>query len=278
MAPLHEHTPQLLPLPNTRDVWVDRSLRESFGVTVAFTGRRGGVSAAPYAELNLAAHVGDDPVAVDANRSIVLRALDLEECRARLISAEQVHGAHIATVTEVDNGRGAWAGHGRPPVPGTDALLTSTSGLPLLMCFADCVPVVLVAPGPAVAVVHAGWKGAAASLPGKSAQELAVLASCDPSHVMAYIGPHVGACCYEVSEEILSHFVNTFGTLARAESGHLDLDAAVRQSLTDAGVATWRIAALGSCTADETHAFYSYRAESGTTGRHGALVCIGSCR
>lgn len=277
MASLTDHTPQLLPLRNTPAIWNDERLTSDHGVTVAFTGREGGVSSAPYASLNLAGHVGDVPDDVDHNRAIVLEALGLGSCRNRLTSAEQVHGESIALVGEAEVGAGAFAARGLPPVRGTDALITKEAGIPLLMCFADCVPVVIVAPGPCVAVVHAGWRGSLASLPGKSARRVAEVAGCDTAELLAYVGPHIGACCYQVSDEILSHFVNTFGTLARADFGHLDLEFTVRQSLEDAGVAQWRIASLGTCTADETHAFYSYRAENGTTGRHGALACIGSC-
>jgi copper oxidase (laccase) domain-containing protein len=91
---------------------------------------------------------------------------------------------------------------------------------------------------------------------------------------MAYIGPHIAACHYEVDVTVMSQFVDTFGSRARADSGGLDLEAAVTASLTDAGVAAYNIACLGVCTAEATDRFYSYRAEQGLTGRHSALACI----
>jgi copper oxidase (laccase) domain-containing protein len=72
----------------------------------------------------------------------------------------------------------------------------------------------------------------------------------------------------------MSQFVNTFDTVARAESGGLDLGAAVTVSLRSAGVDPCNIAGLGVCTAETTDRFFSYRAEAGLTGRHGALACI----
>jgi polyphenol oxidase len=131
-----------------------------------------------------------------------------------------------------------------------------------------------VAPGPAVAVVHAGWRGALGSLAGSTVSELASVAGCEVSEVAAYIGAHVRACHYQVGPEIMSQFVNTFGTLARASSGGLDLDAVVSASLERAGVAPCNIARLGTCTAETTDRFFSYRAENGRTGRHSALACI----
>ena len=177
--------------------------------------------------------------------------------------------AHAAT-----EGAGAWVERGPSAVARTDVLITERAKTPIALCFADCVPVVLVAPRPAVAVVHAGWRGALASLPGRAARELARRSGCEPADITAYVGPHIGACHYEVSDEIMSQFVYTFGTFARAFSGGLDLEAVVSASLDRAGVAPCNIARLGVCTAEATDRFFSYRAEGGMTGRHAALACI----
>jgi len=255
-------------------VWTDARLTEETGVVIAFSERGGGVSAPPFTGLNLASHVGDSPDAVDANRSRLLSVLGMSQIRDRLTMSDQVHGSEIRVVDDATVGCGAFAAVGSAPVPGTDALVTALPAVPLMLCFADCVPVILVAPGPTVAVVHAGWRGALALLPGSAAQTVARVARCDASELRAYIGPHIGACHYEVDVNTMSHFVNTFGTLARADSGGLNLEAAVTASLTDAGVATCSIACLGTCTAEATDRFFSYRAEQGLTGRHAALACI----
>lgn len=254
-------------------VWTDPVLHES-GVVVAFTERSSGVSAPPFESLNLATHVGDVPGAVDENRLRALAAVGLESLRAMLVTAEQVHGARVVTVGSADAGRGAFADSGAGPIEGVDALVTTVIGVPLMLCFADCVPVVLVAPGAGVAVVHAGWRGALAGIAGASALALAAGSAVPPGRISAYIGPHIGACHYQVGEEIMSHFVNTFGTVARAGSGGLDLGFVVAASLRSAGVDPCNIASLGDCTAETTDRFFSHRAEAGLTGRHGALACI----
>jgi polyphenol oxidase len=254
--------------------WTDIELHRSHGVLVAFPERSGGVSSRPYSSLNLAAHVGDSPDSVDANRASLLGALGLAAVRDRLTMADQVHGEDIVFVDEAKAGAGAFALRGKRAIATTDALLTTQRLTPLMLCFADCVPVVLVAPGPAVAVVHAGWKGALASLPEKSAILLAQTAGCSAGEIVAYVGAHIRDCHYKVEETLLSQFVNTFGTFARADSGGLDLDAIVSASLDRAGVAQCNIVRLGVCSAEATERFYSYRAEGGVTGRHAALACI----
>jgi len=254
--------------------WTDERLREAAGLLVAFSERHGGASAPPYDSLNLAAHVGDDPAAVDENRRILLDALGVGELRDRIVTAEQVHGETIGIVDEADAGRGAFAAREPLPLSSTDALLTATPDVPLMLLFADCVPVVLVAPGssPMVSVVHAGWRGALSRLPGKAASTLAEAAGVEVNALLTYVGPHIGECCYDVTGERLSQFVNDFVTLTAARD-RLDLAAAVSESLSDAGVPASNQCRLGVCTMDHTDAFYSYRAEK-RTGRHAAVAAV----
>lgn len=246
------------------------------GAMVVFSERVGGVSETPYESLNLGEHVADDAARVDENRTRLLTACGIGELRARLVTAEQVHGSRVALVAGDAAGRGAYAAGGRPRVRSTDALVTAEPDLPLLLCFADCVPVIVVSPGPVVGVAHAGWRGALAGIAGATARAVVETAACDPGDLTVYVGPHIQACHYTVSDDLMSQFVNTFGTLARAESGGLDLGHVVAASLTHAGVDPCNIASLGTCTAETTDRFFSYRAEAGLTGRHGALVCIPS--
>jgi len=249
------------------------ALFDEWGIGIVFSERGGGVSGPPYSSLNLAAHVGDDPGAVDTNRSRLLEAVGIRSLRSRLTTAEQVHGTRLVEVDTVSAGSGAFAsgeGH-RPPVPSTDALWTRERGLPLLLLYADCVPVVLVRPSlPAVAVVHAGWRGLAAGIVGQVAVALGTLPGDDD--LSAFVGAYIGPCCYEVGTEHVSHFRNTFVTL-QGETARLDLGAVVADELARSGVPRGRQWHLGTCTVHSTAAWFSYRAE-GRTGRHGALAVI----
>ena len=124
-------------------------------VRFAFTERAGGVSEDAYSSLNLGSHVGDDPFAVQENRRRALEAMGAAECEHNLLVPNQVHGDHIVAVTS--NGADDLEDVREQIAAGCDAIVCTAHNVPVLLCFADCVPVVLVAPG-GFAVVHSGWR------------------------------------------------------------------------------------------------------------------------
>jgi YfiH family protein len=258
--------------------WTDEVLATQ-GIRVAFSERSGGVSSPPFGSLNLAAHVGDDQSLVDENRSRFMSAVGLADLRDRLITADQVHGVTLGTVDTGDAGRGARATESMipgasSPVPATDGLVTTASNLPLMLFFADCVPVVLAVTDPVrgIAIVHAGWRGALERIPEKGVEALLAATGARASQVRAYVGPHIGGCCYKVSTTLVARFNSSFDKIAAVDD-RLDLASAVKSSLRSAGLAEAQIAELGSCTYDSVDRFFSYRA-SNVTGRHGALAVI----
>ncbi|MCX8007707.1 MAG: polyphenol oxidase family protein [Coriobacteriia bacterium] len=268
-----DEQPALLRRTSGAVVWhEDPGLRARAGIVVAFSERTGGVSEPPYASLDLAVHTGDIPEAVDENRTRLLEVLGIADRRAALTCAEQVHGTVAVTVGSAEAGAGARATGDRGPIAGADALVTAEVGVPLMLLFADCVPVVLVAQeSRAVAVVHAGWRGLAAGVVRAGLEQLRAL-SAPGEPIFAYIGAHIGRCCYSVGPEVVSQFGHKFVTIRRALA-MLDMQAAVTEELESSGVPKERQCHLGICTAHNTERFYSYRAE-GRTGRHAALACV----
>ena len=243
------------------------------GVTLAFTERTGGVSAAPYASLNLGARCGDEAARVAENRRRALAAVGAEGLLDRLVVPHQVHGDHVVSVRSAEPA--ALAAARAEAEAGADAVVCTAPGVPVLMCFADCVPVVLVAPG-AFAVAHSGWRGTIARIAEKCARALCAEVGCVPSELLAYVGPHVGAADYEVSEELAARFAAEFGPSVVPTPRHLDLTAAVVSALASAGVDEKSVAVCDVSTASATDRFFSYRAESGETGRHGAIALMGA--
>lgn len=241
------------------------------GVTLAFTERTGGVSQGEYASLNLGSRCGDDPACVDENRRRVLCAMGAGELAGRTVCPRQVHGDRVVVVR---GGEGpALAAARQEAEAGADAVCCVAREVPVLLCFADCVPVVLVAPGGFV-VAHSGWRGTLARISAKAVGVLCEETGCKPGQVLAYVGPHIGGADYEVSEELLERFEGEFGPLARASERHLDLGACVRAALEDAGVPAGSVVEAGVSTASATDRFFSHRAEGGRTGRHAAVAVM----
>lgn len=243
------------------------------GVTFAFTERTGGVSEGVFASLNLGSRCGDAPEAVSENRLRALEAVGAKDFDDALLEPKQVHGDTIVTLhsgsaTELEQARAA-------AQEGADAIVCLVPHVPVLLCFADCTSVVLVAPKTgAFAVVHSGWRGTLKRISAKAARVLAQESGENPEEIFAYIGPHIMGADYEVSTELIDTFMDEFGTMAKAggTASNLDLSACVYAALTDVGLAPQNIIDSGVSTATNLDRFYSYRAEHGQCGRHAAIA------
>ena len=225
------------------------------GAAVAFSTRQGGVSSGPYESLNLGILTGDDPARVAENRRRLAERLDTAP--ERIAMGWQVHGAELREWASPPRGAGsATAGAELPKV---DGHLTEAQGLPLMVLVADCLPVAL-ADGRRVAMLHCGWRGLVAGIVERALQRFE-----EPP--AAAIGPGIGACCYEVGDEVLG----AFRALDGVTSGRrLDLRAVARRKLQAAGVE--RIEEVDLCTSCRPDLFFSHRRDGGLTGRQGGLV------
>jgi copper oxidase (laccase) domain-containing protein len=110
---------------------------EKQGARVVFSSRRGGYSQEPFASLNAALHVGDDPQAVLANRCQMMRLMGSD--LSNLVCCQQVHGCEVAVVDGGCAGLGAICYE--DALPNTDGMVTDTPGLVLATFYADCIPV-----------------------------------------------------------------------------------------------------------------------------------------
>ena len=224
------------------------------GYEVRFTTRVGGVSEGPYASLNLGRKSGDEVERVDENRRIVCDAIgaDLE----KLALNYQVHSARVL--------------HAAPAMRGehADGLWTDEPGLPILAMSADCLPIVLARAGasePAVAVLHAGWRGLLEGIAAAGAQALGG-AHADgrdrPGHRPVLLrggGGGGGAVPRAVRRR----------RRARAPPRPLDER---RACAPRAGVE--HVDRFDRCTACEPETFFSHRRDDGRTGRQGVIAYV----
>ena len=237
--------------------------RESVsGAHFAFTDRWGGVSAAPYEELNLGGAVGDAPEAVATNRELAAKSLGLDP--ARVVWMNQVHGADVVVVSE------PW---GERPVPQVDAVVTAERGLALAVLTADCTPVLLADPVAGIAAAaHAGRPGMVAGVVPAALRAMTELGA-DPARIVARTGPAVCGKCYEVPEEMRAD-VAAVEPAAHAETSwgtpSVDVTAGVHAQLDRLGVRDRQQSPV--CTL-ESGDHFSYRRDR-TTGRLAGYVWL----
>lgn len=183
---------------------------------------------------------------------------------APIVRTSQVHGTRVVKV-EAAPSAGTTVDVGE-----CDALVTSLPGIALVVQTADCVPILLAGDN-AIGVVHAGWRGTAAGVAGAAAEALRALTA-DPGSVRAWLGPAIGACCYEVGGEVADRFDGEFLHASSSGRFRLDLPAVVRSQLEAAGIPRERISSHPSCTMCGGPRFASWRRDREKAGRMIALV------
>jgi len=220
---------------------------------VVFSTRVGGVSEGPFESLNLGRRTGDDVERVDENRRRLCAEVDANE-RALTLGFQ----THSTVVNKAEAGsRG---------VPG-DALWTDEPGVPILALGADCVLLALArtnGAGPALAVIHAGWRGLIDGVVASTADAIG------PGFA-AVVGPSIGPCCYEVGEEVAGPFRERFGD-GIVKDRKLDLWTAAEQAAFDAGAET--VERVDLCTRCRADLFFSERRTGRPRGTQGVLGVV----
>ena len=226
------------------------------GGRVCFSTRTGGVSEGPFESLNLGLLTDDEPPRVRENRRRLADRTGLGA--GRVAMGWQVHGAAMKEWREPPR----WSlTDENPQLDEVDGHVTAVRGLGLMVLVADCLPVALVGDGRA-AMLHCGWRPLADGLVERALERFE-----EPP--AAAIGPGIGACCYEVGEEVLERFADLDGV---ADGRMLDLAAVVRRKLEAGGVA--RIEHVDLCTSCNPELFFSHRRDNGVTGRQAGIAWL----
>lgn len=266
------------------------------GTGKAHRDKAGGSRQTPDRALNLGFTDWDSREQVAENRRAFFRAVGADHMRA--VTLRQIHSDIVHRVDSPDNAAG--------DPPGGDALFTRAPGCLLAIQTADCVPILLAdTKQRAIAAIHAGWRGTVRRIAAKTLGRMQMEFGTHPQDVVAALGPSIGRCCYEVGEDVAREFHaqfpearqwfdGPFDPLAAGENDpnwlpwltmmppghqppplrvHLDLIAANRAILAEAGVPPGQISSSGFCTACRTDLFFSYRRE-GSTGRLMAAIGI----
>ncbi|HEX7103661.1 MAG TPA: peptidoglycan editing factor PgeF [Nitrolancea sp.] len=188
-----------------------------------------------------------------------------------LVAGRQVHGVRVHVVDEQHRGLGARSIE--DAIPQTDALITRTTGLPLIIYTADCVPVLVYDPVEhAVGLAHAGWRGTVGNIAGSVIAAMCAEFGSRPANLIVRLGPSIGPCCYEVGDEVIDawrasgveHLMEAIQPME--PRAHFDLWRANSLAFEAAGVLADHVESSGICTCCHAERYFSRRAGQGHRG------------
>jgi YfiH family protein len=229
------------------------------------------VSQGYLSSLNLGYHRGDTGENVVKNFAILGSALGfgLED----LVLTRQTHSDIVRAVTREEAGR-SLDNHDWPEC---DALVTNDPGVALVVFTADCTPILLHDPVTgAVGAAHAGWRGTAAGIAGKTASAMVKEFGCDPQNIRAAIGPNIGYCCFQTDGDVPNAILEAYGSDAEKfirqerDKYYVNLKEINALSLKRAGVAHIDIST--DCTVCQCDRYWSHRVTQGLRGSQGAII------
>lgn len=243
---------------------------EGICVPHCFTTRFGGVSTDHLAALNIGMHRGDSRENVEENFRILGEAVGF--CVEELVLTRQVHSDIVRKV-----GRNDCQGIDHHNYPECDGLITNDPGVGLVIFTADCTPILLWdSVTGAVGAAHAGWRGTAADIAGKTIRAMVREFGCDPKNIRAGIGPNIGGCCFQTDGDVPQAMCNALGEVAKewirqdGEKYYVNLKEINALFLRRAGVEQVEIST--ACTACAPERFWSHRVTRGNRGSQGAVI------
>lgn len=252
------------------DVYADRLVH-------GFSSRIGGVSEGGLASLNLGLGRGDDPNQVKENyrRFGIAAGFDPDQA----VFSWQGHGVALREATKEDAGKGLLYARDYYDI---DGLFTREEKLPLITHYADCTPLYFYAPDLHIAATsHAGWRGTAQKMAAVTVHKLASM-GCDPTKLIAVIGPSAGPERYEVDNDCAASFMgigDEEGPVLRPvpdiEGKYLlDIWRANRIALLEAGMQASNISIAGICTITFSDFFYSHRVQGNDRGALAGFIML----
>ena len=255
-------------------VWLTASVLDGQPVRHGFSTRTGGVSPAPWDSLNLGISRGDDPARVAENYRRFCAAIGVRP--EQTVLSQQTHSENIRLVTAADCGKGLL----RPrDYAAVDALITGTPGAALTVFSADCGTVLLYDPvRRCIGAVHAGWRGVAMGLVGKTVRTMKEAFGTEPKNLLCAIGPAIGQCCFETDDDVPQAMRAALGAEAepfmqrQGEKWHIDLKGINAHWLRRAGVV--KIDICPHCTGCRQDLYWSHRKVGAARGAQVAMIAL----
>ncbi|MGK0297559.1 MAG: YfiH family protein [Gammaproteobacteria bacterium] len=247
-----------MPEIKNSSAWINAEWNVPAWIKAGISTRHEGSSLAPYNNLNLALHVGDDVETVNQNRNYLKNFLVLPE---EPIWLNQIHGDRIVNANNLEN-------------LDADGIYTNQEGVICAILTADCVPLLMCnSDGRQIAAVHVGWRGICTDIIKKAVCQLGH----NPDNVITWIGPHIGEDSYEVGDDVYAACINTNKNLSNAFTKNqrgrwnASLKKMVQHQLQSYGIN--HIYSTNYCTFKNESDFFSYRRNE-VTGRMASMIWI----
>ena len=239
-----------------------------------FSTRLGGVSEGQYGTMNTSFSSGDEFCRVEENYRRLCNAVGIDI--SNLVLSRQTHTNNVRTVTKDDCG----TGYTKPSFNDVDGLITNQSGVALVTQYADCTPLLFCDPVKHVcATSHAGWRGTVSGIGKVTVEKMINEFACDPSDIIAAIGPCICQKCYEVDMPVLEAFAQSSMDITGVfcegrddEHFMLDLVQANKNILLSAGIREENIDISDVCTCCNASELHSHRATLGKRGNLAAII------
>jgi YfiH family protein len=251
------------------------SFEKTNKVNHCFSTRLGGVSEGIYSSLNLGFNREDSEENVRKNFQLLCEAININP--NNLVFSDQIHEDKIIIVDELDRGKGY---NRDSDILGVDGIITNKRNVALTTFYADCVPLYFLDPvKEVIALSHAGWRGTVKKIGYKTIVEMIENFSCDPKDILVCIGPSIGNCCFEVSEDVKIKFEKILNhdiiekIIGRPVENkwYIDLWTANEEIIMMAGVPKENITKTDICTMCNKEVLFSHR---GLDGKRGSLAAI----
>lgn len=236
--------------------------------------RHKGFSPPPIDSLNMSFYVGDEPSRVVKNRRRLAEEVGIPP--HYFTFATQVHGNHVAVITEKERGRGTTDRD--DAIPDSDAMVTNVPDICITVFAADCTPLLFFDPkNRAIGATHSGWRGTVGCIAEETIRTMQKEYGTKPEDLIVGIGPSIGPCCFGTDQDTAKKFTDEFGESAcRVDANgrlYADLWESNRIQLLRSGVRPENIESSEICTTCNHETFFSDRYDK-NTGRFCAGIML----
>ena len=173
----------------------------------------------------------------------------------KIVSPQQVHSSEVKVVDVPGK------------IPFTDAIISTSKSVVLSIQVADCIPLYLADPdNNIIGIVHAGWRGIEKGIVANSINKMITLGA-DNNRIIAYIGPSIQKCCFEIGPEVAKKFPINFQINSSYDRSFLDLQKLTKNILINNSISYNNIISSNECTKCNSDKYFSYRNTGLKSGR-----------